>query len=51
MPRDLSKSSAVALGKGDFYAEPVPAVDIHRPSRRWHIGKVLLEQTWLRGWV
>jgi len=39
------------FGKGNFYAEPLPTVDVHAPSRRWHIGKVLLEQTWLHGWV
>ncbi len=39
------------FGKGDFYAEPLPAVAVHPPSRRWHLGKVLLEQAWLRGWV
>lgn len=39
------------FGKGDFYAEPLPAVSLHTPSRRWHLGKVLLEQSWLRGWM
>ena len=39
------------FGKGDFYAEPLPTVAVHAPSRRWHIGKVVLEQTWLHGWV
>lgn len=39
------------FGKGDFYAEPLPAVSVHKPSRRWHFGKVLLEQSWLRGWI
>jgi sulfide:quinone oxidoreductase len=39
------------FGKGNFYAEPLPTVAIHAPSRRWHIGKVLLEQAWLRGWM
>lgn len=39
------------FGKGNFYAEPVPTVAVHQPSRRWHLGKVLLEQAWLRGWV
>ncbi len=39
------------FGKGDFYAEPRPTVAVHAPSRRWHIGKVVLEQTWLHGWA
>jgi sulfide:quinone oxidoreductase len=44
-------SGKAGLGKGDFYAEPVPTVGVHAPSRRWHLGKVLLEQAWLHGWV
>lgn len=39
------------FGKGNFYAEPLPTVSVHQPSRRWHLGKVLLEQSWLRGWM
>jgi sulfide:quinone oxidoreductase len=39
------------FGKGDFYSEPLPAVSMNKPSRRWHLGKVLLEQSWLRGWM
>lgn len=37
-------------GAGDFYAEPVPRVRIHRPAWWWHVGKVLFEQSWLRRW-
>jgi sulfide:quinone oxidoreductase len=36
------------FGSGDFYAEPVPQIALHRPSRRWHLGKILFEQNWLR---
>jgi len=36
------------FGAGDFYAEPVPQITLHRPSRRWHLGKLLFEQNWLR---
>ena len=36
------------FGGGDFYAEPVPRITLHRPSRRWHAAKVLFEQGWLR---
>lgn len=39
------------FGNGNFYAEPVPLVDLKPPGRRWHLGKVLQEQRWLRGWV
>lgn len=39
------------LGRGNFYAEPVPTVGLHAPSRYWHIGKVVLEQVWLHGWA
>jgi sulfide:quinone oxidoreductase len=35
------------FGGGDFYAEPKPAVTLRGPSRRWHLGKVWLEKTWL----
>ncbi|MDO8502708.1 MAG: FAD/NAD(P)-binding oxidoreductase [Gemmatimonadaceae bacterium] len=38
------------LGKGNFYAEPVPQVKIRPPGRRWHLVKVLLEKRWLRQW-
>jgi sulfide:quinone oxidoreductase len=39
------------FGKGDFYGEPLPTVTVHPPSRRWHAGKVILEQMWLHGWA
>jgi sulfide:quinone oxidoreductase len=35
------------FGAGNFYAEPTPMVTLHMPSRRWHLGKVLFEKTWL----
>ncbi len=37
-------------GSGDFYADPKPAVTMKMPARRWHLGKVLLEQNILRRW-
>jgi len=37
-------------GSGDFYAEPMPQVRLHPPSRWWHLGKVLFEKRWLRVW-
>jgi len=36
------------FGSGDFYARPSPQITLHRPSRRWHWGKILFEQNWLR---
>lgn len=35
------------IGKGDFYAEPTPRVDMRTPSLLWHAGKVLYEKYWL----
>jgi sulfide:quinone oxidoreductase len=37
-----------AFGTGNFYAEPVPAVQLRPPSRWLHFGKVLFEAVWLR---
>ena len=39
------------FGKGDFFAEPVPQVRVYPPALRWHVGKLLLEHVWLRGWI
>ncbi len=39
------------IGRGNFYAEPVPTVALHAPGRLGHIVKVLFEQQWLRGWA
>ncbi|HEY7727136.1 MAG TPA: FAD/NAD(P)-binding oxidoreductase [Candidatus Eisenbacteria bacterium] len=36
------------FGKGNFYAEPAPEVRLYPPSWWWHVGKVVLEQYWLR---
>lgn len=38
------------FGRGDFYAEPTPQVDLRPVGRRWHLGKVLFEKTWLFRW-
>lgn len=35
-----------SVGKGNFYAEPTPQVDMHGPSLLWHAGKVLYEKYW-----
>ena len=39
------------FGAGDFYAEPSPRITLHRPSRRWHVGKLLFEKSWFRRWL
>lgn len=36
---------------GNFYATPDPVVRLKTPGRRWHWGKVLLEQTWFPRWL
>lgn len=38
------------FAKGNFYAEPAPAVSLYKPGRLWHIGKVLFEKWWLWKW-
>lgn len=39
-----------AYAKGNFYAEPAPAMTLRSPSRLWHWGKIYLEKWWLRRW-
>jgi sulfide:quinone oxidoreductase len=38
------------FGRGDFYAEPTPQVDLHQVGRRWHLGKLAFEKSWLFRW-
>lgn len=35
------------LGRGEFYADPVPVMQLHSPGRLWHFVKVLFEKRWL----
>ncbi|MBE7424271.1 MAG: NAD(P)/FAD-dependent oxidoreductase [Zoogloeaceae bacterium] len=35
------------IGKGDFYAEPTPQVEVRPPGLLWHAGKILYEKYWL----
>ena len=35
------------FASGNFYAEPAPRVQMRRPARRWHLGKILFERRWL----
>ncbi len=37
-------------GAGNFYGEPLPAVNMRRPSWYWHAGKVLYEKYWFWRW-
>lgn len=38
------------IGKGNFYAEPAPAIDIKAPGFWWHYGKIAFEKYWLWKW-
>lgn len=38
------------FASGNFYAEPAPVVNLKRPGRLWHWGKVLFEKYWLWKW-
>lgn len=38
------------IGKGNFYADPVPQVNLRPPARRWHAAKIWFEKRWLRRW-
>lgn len=40
-------NARAGIGKGNFYAEPVPQVEMRGPNRFWHIGKILYEKYWL----
>lgn len=40
-------NARAGLGKGNFYAEPTPQVEMHGPNLFWHVGKVLYEKYWL----
>jgi sulfide:quinone oxidoreductase len=35
------------IGKGNFYAEPTPQIEMRQPSLLWHAGKILYEKYWL----
>jgi len=35
------------IGKGNFYAEPTPQVEMREPNLFWHAGKILYEKYWL----
>lgn len=35
------------MGRGNFYAEPLPDVTLHQPGLLWHGAKMLYEKYWL----
>jgi sulfide:quinone oxidoreductase len=39
-----------AYAKGNFYAEPAPAMILRSPGRFWHWSKIYFEKWWLRRW-
>ena len=38
------------FARGNFYAEPVPQVQMFRAGRHWHAAKVAYERNWWRSW-
>lgn len=40
-------NARAGIGKGNFYAEPTPQVEMRGPSLFWHAGKILYEKYWL----
>jgi sulfide:quinone oxidoreductase len=40
-------SGRAGMGRGNFFAEPVPQLRMREPSRLWHVGKILYEKFWL----
>ncbi|MDO8813224.1 MAG: FAD/NAD(P)-binding oxidoreductase [Gallionella sp.] len=40
-------SGRAGIGKGNFYAEPTPQVEMGGPNRFLHMGKILYEKYWL----
>ena len=38
-------------GSGDFYAEPSPSVQLRKPDRKQHLGKVLFEKDVMWRWL
>lgn len=40
-------NARAGIGKGNFYAEPTPQVEMRGPNLFWHISKILYEKYWL----
>ena len=45
-----TEAGKAALISGNFFAEPVPDVELRGPSRRWHWAKLGFERLWLWRW-
>jgi sulfide:quinone oxidoreductase len=43
-----SGDGKAGIGTGNFYAEPLPAVNLRPPTHLWHIAKIVFEKSWLR---
>lgn len=42
-----SGGGRAGIGKGNFYAEPTPQVEMRGPNLFWHASKILYEKYWL----
>jgi len=40
-------NARAGIGKGNFYAEPMPQVEMRGPNLFWHVAKILYEKYWL----
>ncbi|MCR4303357.1 MAG: NAD(P)/FAD-dependent oxidoreductase [Gallionella sp.] len=40
-------NARAGIGKGNFYAEPAPQIEIRGPNLFWHMGKIMYEKYWL----
>ncbi|MCL5947248.1 MAG: NAD(P)/FAD-dependent oxidoreductase [Chloroflexi bacterium] len=38
------------FARGNFYAEPVPAVKVYSSGRHWHLAKIAFERQWWSRW-
>ncbi len=38
------------FARGNFYAEPAPAIHAYTPGRHWHAGKMAFERHWWAQW-
>jgi sulfide:quinone oxidoreductase len=45
-----SGAGKAGFGKGNFYGEPAPQIQLQMPSRTLHLAKVALEKYWLFKW-
>ncbi|MFZ2541551.1 MAG: FAD/NAD(P)-binding oxidoreductase [Gallionella sp.] len=40
-------NARAGIGKGNFYAEPMPHMEMRGPNLFWHVAKILYEKYWL----